>query len=142
MSINKKNLRAEGNKHLRTLLLTKLHARYQFPQEDPQKDPVEDPSMELVNSKAVVKFSKALAALKRRLRAKIDEGVEFEEIHKKWPMITEDLFTIFKDVQQEPATQAMRAWGKDLQSKNVGTHKLRSRGYLGKEPVWEKQDRQ
>ena len=138
--INTKNLQAKHNKPLCNLLLMKLHGRYEFPQEDPDKDPTTDPSLELVNSKAIVKFTKALSSWKCRLREKIDEGLEFEEIHKKWPMITQEQYTIFKDTMKEPASLDMREWGKDLQAKNIGSHKLGSRGYLGKQPVWDKQD--
>ena len=28
-----------------------------------------------------------------------------------------------------------------MQNKNIGTHKLGSRGYSGKDPVWEKEDK-
>ena len=34
----------------------------------------------------------------------------------------------------------MRQWGKDMQAQNISSHSLRSRGYLGKEPKWNKQD--
>ena len=43
-------------------------------------------------------------------------------------------------MQKDHATIALRAWGKQQQGLNIGVHKLGSRGYAGKEPVWERQD--
>jgi hypothetical protein len=56
--LNTKNLRSEENKHYRTLLLQKLHARYIFAPEYVNMDISKNP----VNNAAITKMSTALAS--------------------------------------------------------------------------------
>jgi hypothetical protein len=75
VSINKTKIRENEKGPLQALLLTKLHQRYQFPTFNPDVDPVTDPNMDLINRKAVKKFSKDLSAWKHRVReAMLEEG--------------------------------------------------------------------
>ena len=67
------------------------------------------------------------------MSAKIGGGATYEEVHEKWPSITRVQFDVFKNNILDPNTIASRAWGKELQSKNIGPHHLGSNGYQGKE---------
>ena len=49
-------------------------------------------------------------------------------------------FEKFKETCNEEAAKARSERGKQLQAKNMGNHRLGSRGYTGKRPVWAKED--
>ena len=117
------------------LMITKLHKRYLFP--PPCNN--EDLEKNLVNQKAMTKFSRALSAWKTRLRGRIDQGKTFDDIHKEWSLIPQEDWEIFKDLELAAIKEKCQ-WGKDMQQQNVGHHNLGSRGYGGKEPMWKKQD--
>ena len=36
--------------------------------------------------------------------------------------------------------KALRQWGRELRDKNLGNHHLGSRGYPGKQDIWDKED--
>ena len=54
--------------------------------------------------------------------------------------LTEEEFEKFKDTCATEAAKAKAAKFKSLQQRNTGKHRLRSRGYLGKRPIWDKED--
>ena len=125
---------------MRDLLLQRLHNVYKFPGGDPEEEPPNDKNFQLINEKAMVKFSKALAQWKHKVRAKLDKGATYEEVHEKWHSINRGQFEVFKNNILDPDTIALRAWGKELQSKNIGPQHLGSNGYHGKELVWAKEE--
>ena len=54
--------------------------------------------------------------------------------------LTEEEFKKFKDTCATEAAKAKAAKFKSLQQRNTGEHRLGSHGYLGKRPIWDKQD--
>ena len=64
----------------------------------------------------------------------------YAEIVADNPKITIEDFEKFKDTCNEEAAKARLERGKQLQAKNMGNHRLGSRGYTGKRPVWAKED--
>jgi hypothetical protein len=74
------------------------------------------------------------------VRKLIDEDKSFDEIHIIYPMITEDDLAQFKAKEGLRSTKALREWGKEMRGKNIGNHNLGSRGYPGKQPIWDKED--
>ena len=69
------------------------------------------------------------------MRKRIHKGQSFDKVQKAFPTINKEQFNIFKDSLNDPTTLLLREWGKDMQRKNIGHHKLGSSGYLGKRPV-------
>ena len=64
----------------------------------------------------------------------------YAEIVADNPKITIEDFEKFKETCNEEAAKARSERGKQLQAKNMGNHRLGSRGYTGKRPVWAKED--
>ena len=56
------------------------------------------------------------------------------------PTLTEEEFEKYKDTCAIEAAKAKVAKYKSLQQRNMGKHRLGSRGYLGKRPIWDKED--
>ena len=75
----------------------------------------EDLETNLVNLKAMTKFSRALCAWKTRLRARVDKGNTFDDIHKEWPLIPQGDWVIFKKDMELDAIKEKRQWGKDME---------------------------
>jgi hypothetical protein len=136
-SINETMLRDPSRHHLQTLLIMKLHKRYRFPKDYNDET---DLTTNLVNTKSLTKFTKALSSWKSRLREMICYGKDFSEVSMAYPQITEEEWTIFKETTAKPATQDMRNWGLQMRDKNLGTHYLGSRGYYCKRHKWRKED--
>ena len=86
-------------------------------------------------------MSRALSTWKNRVRAKIDEGDSFEDIHRVFPSIKHADLNLFIELEKHPSKVNMRQWGKKMREKNLGDHNLGSGGYLGKQPIWDKQDK-
>ena len=129
------------NEHLKKLLLTRLHARFLFPSRNDDVDPWDDDAMKKINNKALGKFSNALSAWKTRVKKAIQVDHEtYAEIVADNPKITIEDFEKFKETCNEEAAKARSERGKQLQAKNMGNHRLGSRGYTGKRPVWAKED--
>ena len=78
------NIRDKNHEELAGLLIQKLHARYKFPPDYRSLDLYTNP----VNSYALGKMSRALSTWKNRVRAKIDEGCSFEDIHRSFPPLS------------------------------------------------------
>ena len=74
------------------------------------------------------------------MREQLDKGADFAAIHAKWPSISKEDLALFKDREELASRKALRVWGKELREKNIGPHNLGSRGYAGKEKIWEKED--
>jgi hypothetical protein len=74
--INETMLRDPSRHHLQTLIITKLHKRYRFPKDYNDET---DLNGNLVNTKALTKFTKALSSWKSRLRELILDGKDFSE---------------------------------------------------------------
>jgi hypothetical protein len=129
------------NEHLKQLLLTRLHARFLFPGRKDDVDPWKDDAMKKINNKALGKFSNALSAWKTRVKKAIEVDHEtYAEIVADNPTIMLEDFEKFKATCNEEAAKARSERGKQLQAKNMGNHRLGSRGYTGKRPVWAKED--
>ena len=54
--------------------------------------------------------------------------------------LTKEEFEKFKDTCATEAATAKAAKFKSLQQRNMGKHRLGSHGYLGKRPIWDKED--
>ena len=135
-NVNTGQLRDKENKAMAALLIEKLHTRYKFP------DPYDNQELKsnLVNSLALGKFTKAFTTWRSSLREMIAKGKGFNEIHKTWPSISEEDLAQFKIDELKPERVALSKWGKEQRKKNIGPHNLGSRGYLGKQKVWAKED--
>ena len=125
---------------MKKLLLTRLHARFPFPGRNDDVDPWDDDAMKKINNKALGKFSNAMSAWKTRVKRAIQENETYAEIVADNPEITIEDFEKFKETCNEEAAKARSERGKQLQAKNMGNHRLESRGYKGKRPVWTKED--
>ena len=64
----------------------------------------------------------------------------YAEIVADNPKITIEDFERFKETCNEEAAKARSERGKQVQARNMGNHRLGSRGYTGKRPVWAKED--
>ena len=118
-------------------LIDKVHTRYKFPAPYNNKDIKRN----IVNTQALGKLGKSLSTWRTDVRNMIEEeGAGFDEIQKMWSIISEEDFKEFWDIEATAAKQKLRQWGKDMQKKNVAPHNLGSRGYAGKEPIWQKED--
>ena len=94
-----------------------------------------------INQKALNKFSNDLSSWKGRVKREMaKKDSSYATISAQWPMITEDNYETFKTTCAAPETKAKSKKFKGLQSRNVGVHRLGSRGYEGKRHVWAKED--
>ena len=80
--------------------------------------------------------------MKTRVRGRLDKGESFEEIRTVFSLISVEDLQILKETSELPHSIEHRVWGKIMQQKNVGSHNLGSRGYVGQEPKWKAQDAQ
>ena len=129
------------NEHLKKLLLTRLHARFLFPGRNDDVDPWDDDAMKKINNKALGKFSNTLSAWKTRVKKAIQVDHEtYAKIVADNPKITIEDFEKFKETYNEEVVRARSERGKQLQANKMGNHRLGSRGYTGKRPVWAKED--
>ena len=137
VSINTRNLRSEENERLVDLLITKLHKRYKFPH--PYTDNLDRSTK--VNRLAITKMSNALSSWRTRLKAKIDEGKSWEQIHAEGEKnVDEEEFNFFKEDLATEEARAWTAWGQGMRELNIGDHHLGSGGYKSKIPIWDKED--
>ena len=94
----------------------------------------------LVNRKALGKFSRDLSNWKSRVRRLVDEKKSYTKVHNKFPTITEAEWETFKrDCKTEEVVKRQK-WGEKMRHLNIGTHGLRSRGYERKRKMWAKED--
>ncbi|KAK1669333.1 hypothetical protein QYE76_057492 [Lolium multiflorum] len=114
VNLNETDLRAESKAPLRAQLIARLHSRYKFLGDYASTDQTNN----IVNSQALLKFTKHLGSYKYMVRKLIAEGKELQ------------------------ATKNRKLWGKEMRELNIGNnHNLGSRGYEGKEPYWAKEDK-
>ena len=138
-SINDDDLRSK--EHLTQLLLMKLHKRFKFPDRDDNiEQPWDDPKMKNIKNHAMGMFSNDLASWKGRVKRAIEADEPLSTILEENPTLTEEEFEKFKDTCATKAAKAKAAKFKSLQQRNTGNHLLGSRGYLGKRPIWDKED--
>src|ERR1041384_3268823 len=137
-SINDYDLRSIAN--MEHLLLTKLHNRFKFPDRDESKTPWDDDAMTDINAAAMVKFSNALSVWKVRVKRLIEKNKPLSKIFAENPSLTEAEFLKFKDTCATDEAKLRSEKFKGLQKRNIGKHRLGSRGYMGKRPIWDKED--
>ena len=125
VSINETSLRDPSRDHLQVLLIQKLHDRFKFPKPYHDKN---DLTTNMVNKKALSKFTQALNSWKGRLRRMIRDGQDYPEVSKKYPQITEEEWTTFKKTASLPEVEDARKWGIGMRGLNIGPHFLGSRG--------------
>ena len=136
VNLNEVNIQAKNKEHLRVQLIARLHARYQFP--DPYDN--QDLKTNVVNTHALTKFTAALSGFKTYVRDLLKEGADYEKIHNHFPKVTEADLAAFKINEELDHTKDSTSWGKRMRDMNVGNHRLGSRGYDGKEPIWRLED--
>ena len=132
VSINTKDLRAPENEALRKTLITKLHKRYTFPQ----------PLNKKVDSLAITKMSTALSSWRSRVKRKIAAGESWEKISSKEPTLKKEDFDQLKTYLNTEECEAWTEWGRKMRDMNIGVHHCGSGGYRGKQPTWDKEDRE
>ncbi|KAK1668544.1 hypothetical protein QYE76_056703 [Lolium multiflorum] len=136
VNLNETDLRAESKAPLRAQLIARLHARYKFLGDYASSHQTNN----IVNSQALLKFTKHLSSYKYMVRKLIAEGKGFEEVHSAFPHVTQADFDAFVANEELQATKNRKLWGKEMRELNIGNHNLGSRGYEGKEPYWAKED--
>ena len=136
VNLNEVNIQDKNKEHLRTQLISRLHARYEFPPEYNNQDLTNN----VVNTHALVKFTKALSGFKTMVRQKIGKGAGYAEIHDHFLKVTETDFDAFLANEELEYTKKQRKWGRDMKGLNIGNHRLGCRGYDGKEERWQKED--
>ncbi|KAK1678840.1 hypothetical protein QYE76_039688 [Lolium multiflorum] len=134
VDVNETKLRTK-KKHLQAQLLARLHARYEFPVEYRNEDPKDN----IVNRRALSKFSKNLSGYKTMLRGMLGDNETWEEIQRHFPRMTLEQYNKFLENELE-YTKRQSTWGKELADKNIGHHNRGCRGFEGKQPVWDKED--
>jgi hypothetical protein len=93
-----------------------------------------------INNAAMGKFSNVLAAWKARVKWAIDKKEPYSKIWADNPTISEEEFEKFKETCATEEAKLKSEKFKGMQEKNTGNHRLRSRGYIGKRPIWDKED--
>ena len=83
-------------------------------------------------------FSNDLASWKGRVKRAIEAEEPLSKILEENPTLTEEEFEKFKDTCATEAAKAKAAKFRSHQQRNMGKHRLGSRGYLGKRPIWDK----
>ncbi|KAK1692574.1 hypothetical protein QYE76_009271 [Lolium multiflorum] len=136
VNLNETDLRAESKAPLRAQLIARLHSRYKFLGDYASTDQTKN----IVNSQALLKFTKHLSSYKYMVRKLIAEGKGFEEVHSAFPHVSQADFDAFVANEELQATKNRKLWGKEMRELNIGNHNLGSRGYEGKEPYWAKED--
>ena len=74
------------------------------------------------------------------MKRAIEADEPLSKILEENPTLTEEEFEKFKDTCATEAAKAKAAKFKSLQQRNTGKHRLGSCGYLGKRPIWDKED--
>jgi hypothetical protein len=70
----------------------------------------------------------------------MDKVDDYSKVHKAYPTITEQEWETFKNNCARKEDKELQQWGFDMRRMNIGSITLRSRGYDGKRPRWEKED--
>ena len=133
VSINTKDIRSKENAALLQTMLDKLHQRYKFPDEDSKKR---------AESNAITTMSTALSSWRFRVKKKIDKGDSWEKISKKEPHLSKEDFDALKESFNTKEAKIWSTWGREMQALNIGKHHLGSGGYRGKQPTWDREDKE
>jgi hypothetical protein len=136
VDVNETKLRTKKKQHLQAQLLARLHARYEFPVEYRNEDTKDN----IVNRRAVSKFTKNLSGYKTMLRGMLGDNETWTEIQRHFPRMTLEQYNKFLENEELEYTKRQSTWGKELADKNIGHHNLGCRGFEGKQPVWDKED--
>ena len=96
--------------------------------------------MKTINNHALGMFSNDLASWKGRVKRAIEAEEPLSKILEENPTLTEEEFQKFKDTCTTEAAKAKAVKFKALQQRNTGNQRLGSRGYIGKRPIWDKED--
>ena len=75
-----------------------------------------------------------------RVKQSIDNKEPYSRIFAENPTLTEEEFEKFKDTCATEGAKLKSEKFKGLQERNTGNHRLGSRGYIGKRPIWAKAD--
>ena len=70
----------------------------------------------------------------------IDDKEPLSKIFAENPTLTEEEFEKFKDTCATEEAKLKSLKFKGLQERNTGSHRLGSRGYIGKRPIWDKEN--
>jgi hypothetical protein len=105
VNVNETNLQKKD--HLRVQLISRLHARYEFPPEYKNQDLKKN----IVNRYALTRCTKHLSSYKTMLREMIADHEHFEEVHRHFPRMTEEDFKVFLANEADDFTKAQRKWG-------------------------------
>ena len=132
VSINEVDLRSDENRALVETLIKRLHQRYTFPQ----------PFNKKVDSLALTKMSTCLSNWKSRVKRLIQDNASWEEIARRNPTLSRDDYEIFKSYVNSEECAKWTAWGRRMQEQNIGHQHCGSGGYRGKQPTWDKEDRE
>ena len=136
ISLNETDLQAKDKAHLRAQLIGRLHTRYLFPGYYSSTHP----KTNIVNSQALLKFTKHLSGYKRMVRAMVKDGKDLSQIQAHFPKVTAQELKHLIDSDELLATKKRREWGQEMRDLNIGNHHLGCRGYVGKNPIWDKED--
>ena len=85
-------------------------------------------------------FTKALNSNRYRANKLLDEMYDLEDIKKLYPSTTNEEWKEFLDYWDSDAYKQDRENFTQLRSQMVGNHNLGTRGYEGKQPIWDKHD--
>ncbi|KAK1653400.1 hypothetical protein QYE76_071205 [Lolium multiflorum] len=116
VDVNETKLRTKKKQHLQAQLLARLHARYEFPVEYRNEDTKDN----IVNRRALSKFSKNLSGYKTMLRGMLGNNETWEEIHRHFPRMTLEQYNKFLENEELEYTKRQSTWGKELADKNIG----------------------
>jgi hypothetical protein len=105
VNVNETNL--QNKDHLRVQLISRLHARYEFPPEYRNQDLKKN----IVNRYALTRFTKHLSSYKTMLREMIADHEPFGEVHRHFPRMTEEDFKVFLANEANDFTKAQSKWG-------------------------------
>ena len=73
---------------------------------------------------------------------KILQGKSWEEISRQDPTLLREDFNVLKEYTKTEECKKWTDWGGKMRDLNIGTQHCGSGGYRGKEPVWEKEDKE
>ena len=69
-----------------------------------------------------------------------EEKLSYPELVKKEPLVKEEDYNVFKARCNSALGKARTEKGKNMRSRNIGTHHLGSGGYRAARPKWDKED--
>ena len=126
-------MRSKDNKILVNALLDKLFCIYKFKFEgaEDKKKKIED--------RAMTMMAKALRMWRNMAHRNKDKDCN-TFVRIRWPKVQEEDWKQFIAYHSDKEYKQLSEWGKELRKKNQMNHYLGSRGYAGKEKMWENED--